>query len=164
MIFGYIIGRFNPLHLGHHELIDYMINNSDHHVIFIGSANESRTDSNPLSFDERKQLMSIHYPKSTIIGLDDLDDMDTWIHVLENHITEESTKYNGIKSISIFSPVRDDDHSLRASWINDTHDLETFSPSHDISATELRSLWRNKDKFSKLVKKDTGLFLDSINL
>ena len=33
MTLGYVIGRFNFLHLGHHELIDHMIANTDTHII-----------------------------------------------------------------------------------------------------------------------------------
>lgn len=166
--FGYIIGRFNFMHLGHHELVDEMIKKSDHHVIFIGSADKLRTDSNPLSFEERKSLMEAHYPNSTIIGIDDMDDMDLWKEVLDGHIEVEVAKIvqktdsEQNVNINIFSPTRDDDHVLRASWINDDHTLLTFTPTHDISATSLRKLWRENKNFSHLVKKETALFLDTL--
>lgn len=163
MKFGYVIGRFNPVHLGHHSLIDYMIDNSDHHVIFIGSANKSRTDENPLHFEEREHILKFHYPDSRIIGLDDKEDINDWKIILNEHISDE-TRDLEIKEINIFSPIREDDHVLRADWIAPSHNLETFVPKHNISATQLRELWRNKDKFSHLVKKETGLFLAQIKL
>lgn len=162
MKFGYVIGRFNPLHLGHHSLIDYMIDNSDHHVIFVGSANKGRTDENPLHFEEREHILKLHYPESTIIGLDDKDDIEVWKDILNQHIINESS--DNTSNISIFSPVRADDHVLRADWINPNHNMETFIPDHDISATELRELWRNRERFSHIVKKDTGLYLASLDI
>jgi cytidyltransferase-like protein len=162
MTLGYVIGRFNFLHLGHHELIDHMIANTDTHIIFIGSADKFRTESNPLTGDEREHLLSIHYPNSKIIQLNDFDDMDKWKKILNNHIANEvDDKFN---KISIFSPVREDDHTLRSNWIDNNHSIETFKPTHDLSATELRLKWYKKENFSPFVKKSTGLFLDTITI
>jgi cytidyltransferase-like protein len=165
--FGYVIGRFNPMHLGHHELIDEMIERTDYQVIFIGSANKRRTESDPLSFEERKHIIEIHYPNSTIIGIDDFNDIELWKKVLEENINSEVSKIiqelqtDKKIRINIFSPTRDNDHLLRATWINDDHEMLTFTPTHETSATSLRKIWREGGNISHLVKKDTALFLDN---
>lgn len=51
MKLGYIVGRFQPLHLGHIELIKELKKNYDHFIVFIGSANQSKNIKNPLTFE-----------------------------------------------------------------------------------------------------------------
>lgn len=164
MNLSYVIGRFNPLHLGHHNLIDHLLENSDHHIVFIGSSNKSRTEKNPLTFEERKELIQIYYPDLNIIDMPDNDSFDLWkkeFHAkIKNYIKETSIEFS---DISLFSPVREDDHSLRANWIPENHSVKTFIPDYNISATEIRTLWYSSMNFEHLVKKDTVEFLRKIN-
>lgn len=165
MKLGYIIGRFNPLHLGHHNLIEYLLSNCDDHIIFIGSSNESRTNKNPLTFEERKSLIKLYYPNTNILSMPDNISIDIWkneFHSKINNYINASKKH--YKDISLFSPTRDDDHELRADWIPSNHLVHTFSPSYDISATELRKLWYESSPFDHLVKKDTIDFLKNIKI
>ena len=52
--FGLILGRFNPLHIGHEYLINYALSKCDILLIFIGSANKNLSLSNPFSYEERE--------------------------------------------------------------------------------------------------------------
>ena len=58
---GLYLGRFQPLHLGHTNIINRMIEECDKVIIAIGSAQESGTKRNPLSFDFRKYLIERTY-------------------------------------------------------------------------------------------------------
>lgn len=56
---GVLIGRFQPLHLGHiHILKDAMENGITSFKIFIGSANSGRTLKNPFLYEERKTMLT----------------------------------------------------------------------------------------------------------
>ena len=51
---GLVIGRFQPLHKGHEFLIKQALYLCDKVYIYIGSAQESETETNPYSYYERK--------------------------------------------------------------------------------------------------------------
>lgn len=54
---GLYIGRFQPLHIGHTHIISKMLDECDKVIIAIGSAQESGTKRNPLSFAYREGLI-----------------------------------------------------------------------------------------------------------
>ena len=53
-----IIGRFQPLHNGHLEVIRKVSAECDHVIIGIGSAQSSHTSENPFTAGERYLMMS----------------------------------------------------------------------------------------------------------
>ncbi|HIP26013.1 MAG TPA: nicotinamide-nucleotide adenylyltransferase, partial [Archaeoglobus profundus] len=50
---GFFIGRFQPYHLGHHNVIKHIVYEVDELIIGIGSAQESHTLENPFTAGER---------------------------------------------------------------------------------------------------------------
>ena len=52
-----LIGRFQPLHNAHLEIIRRCTALTDQLVIIVGSANQPRTYKNPFSFEERKRMI-----------------------------------------------------------------------------------------------------------
>lgn len=52
------IGRFEPAHIGHIEVIKHALTLSENVVILIGSSNQPRTPKNPWTFDERVDMIS----------------------------------------------------------------------------------------------------------
>ena len=71
----FIIGRFQPLHIGHHAYINYALSKYDQVVIFIGSSDKYDTHENPFTANQRRKIIEINYPKSNII-IDELPDTD----------------------------------------------------------------------------------------
>ena len=55
---GLILGRFQPLHMGHLSLFETVINNGEELLICIGSSNEERTENNPYSSSERIKMIN----------------------------------------------------------------------------------------------------------
>ena len=51
---GLIVGRFQILHLGHQQMIQEALNRCDRVLLFIGSSQESRTEKNPFTYEERR--------------------------------------------------------------------------------------------------------------
>jgi len=64
---GIIIGRFQPLHEGHKEIIMKAKKLCDKLLIIVGSANVARTIKNPWTYSERKELIQAFLDKN---GLD----------------------------------------------------------------------------------------------
>ena len=52
-----LIGRFQPLHNAHLEIIKRCTALTDQLVIVAGSAKQPRTYKNPFTFDERRQMI-----------------------------------------------------------------------------------------------------------
>lgn len=65
-----LVGRFQPFHLGHRKVVEKDSGRYDL-VIGIGSADEEGSEENPLSFEDRKNIIQACYPDIEIIGIDD---------------------------------------------------------------------------------------------
>ena len=59
--YGFIIGRFAPLTLGHEKLIKYALENVDVLLIFVGSADKKGTVRNPFDVNLRIELIEKVY-------------------------------------------------------------------------------------------------------
>lgn len=66
------IGRFQPFHRGHHQVVDEYREEYDLEIA-IGSSEKEGTEENPLSFEERKKLIKSCYPDIEIKGIADED-------------------------------------------------------------------------------------------
>lgn len=71
-----IIGRFQPLHLGHEQLLNRYA--CDDLTIAIGSVNRN-DERNPLTYDEREALIERAGIRARIVPLEDDDDYASWI-------------------------------------------------------------------------------------
>ena len=90
---GFLIGRFQPFHLGHLEAIKFALSNVEHLHVGIGSSNKSNEERNPFTADERKEMilssiddtiakrLSIHF-------IPDVDDHSKWTHLVDEIIPE----------------------------------------------------------------------------
>ncbi len=58
---GFMVGRMQPIHKGHEQLIDLGLSLCDRFVILLGNAETSRTKNNPFTFEERKTLIKEIY-------------------------------------------------------------------------------------------------------
>jgi len=68
------LGRFQPFHLGHYNVVDKEKESYDEFQIIVGSPEKSRTERNPLNFEERKKLMKACFPELKIIGIEDTEE------------------------------------------------------------------------------------------
>ena len=90
---GFLIGRFQPFHLGHLEAIKFALSNVEHLHIGIGSSNKSHEKRNPFTADERKKMIlsSIDDTIAKRISLHfipDVDDHSKWTHLVDEIIPE----------------------------------------------------------------------------
>jgi len=51
------IGRFQPMHIGHQQIIKMALQKSKHLIILAGSSNVARNPRNPFTFQEREQML-----------------------------------------------------------------------------------------------------------
>jgi bifunctional NMN adenylyltransferase/nudix hydrolase len=78
-----VIGRFQPFHKAHKELIDTALRRAKHVLILIGSAYIARNTKNPFTYEERRDMIKnlyCSYPKISYGALvDDLYSDQQWI-------------------------------------------------------------------------------------
>ena len=75
---GLVIGRFQLLHDGHCELIDNALMLCKQVIVYIGSSQEYGTETNPFSYEVRRNMIEKVYPIEYKIGkiiVRDLPDM-----------------------------------------------------------------------------------------
>lgn len=53
-----VLGRFQPVHLGHIHLFKRALEECRQLIIAVGSSEESRTPENPFTYDERKEMLA----------------------------------------------------------------------------------------------------------
>ncbi len=86
--YSLVIGRFQPLHLGHMEVIRKCASESDHLTIGIGSAQYSHTIENPFTAGERylmieETLKAEGIANYSIVPIEDLNRYSVWVsHVV----------------------------------------------------------------------------------
>ena len=96
---GLILGRFQPFHYGHLELIKGIIENGVEPLICIGSAQYSHTDENPFTVIERKKMIdtimkSINC-KYNIFEIPDINNYDLYVSHLEKFVPSFDYVYSG---------------------------------------------------------------------
>ncbi len=83
-----VIGRFQPFHNGHLQLITQLSKEYTTILIGIGSSQYSHTEENPFSYEERSQMITntLQYnniTNFTIVPIPDLHDPPNWVtHVI----------------------------------------------------------------------------------
>ena len=96
-----IVGRFQPFHNGHLQLIQTILQSCSFIKIGIGSMQYDHTAENPFTFEERKEMMEralteadIHLDQFQIIGIPDLHDMIRWTQKVIQELGEFDIFYS----------------------------------------------------------------------
>ncbi len=75
------IGRFQPLHKGHVQIIKKLLKEFDEVIIAVGSSQFKNTMNNPFSLDERTQMIKLVFGRShyKIIPIKDTGRHKSWV-------------------------------------------------------------------------------------
>lgn len=121
-----VITRTQPFHVGHMELIDNALcearKGNGAVLVLVGSSNKSREFKNPLTYKERKEILSIHYNEADNLYVAPLKDFDYDDTAFENNlhlvIQEAACQiFKGEYYTPYFvSSVKGGDDLARASW------------------------------------------------
>ena len=162
---GLYLGRFQPFHIGHVSIINQMLCECDTIAIAIGSAQESGTERNPLSFLFRSILIQetcLDYLDRikfyAIYDRETYSDDSTWGQYVLNVLNDQ---YNVIPDI-----IYKGDDKVNTVWYKDCNiPVVTVSRnSIPISGTELRKtiLEGHKDYALDYLPEQTHKFYDKI--
>jgi bifunctional NMN adenylyltransferase/nudix hydrolase len=131
-----VIGRFQPLHLGHMSLIDKAQKEADKVLILIGSSRQLPDYKNPFSHEERLTLIQDVYSASTdliIRPLPDAPSDDEWI---SNVIGEVLSIEEDPTEVLLLTHEKDEDF-YRTTFLFPVETVKDVP----ISATIIRHAW-----------------------
>ena len=96
---GLVLGRFQPFHFGHLELIKEMVKEEIEPLICIGSAQHSHTGENPFTAEERKEMIDVVMKnlncKYNIFEIPDINNYDLYVSHLETFVPAFDCVYSG---------------------------------------------------------------------
>lgn len=73
---AFIIGRFQPLHKGHEELLEYTIDAYDAVTVVLTEGTDVPSDRNPLDMEEREAMLEELYDEVAEVSIEYLDGVD----------------------------------------------------------------------------------------
>ena len=104
---GLYIGRFQPYHLGHSQVIQVIAEKVDEIIIGIGSAQQSHQTNNPFTAGERVLMVSQAVEKldakTHIIPIEDIHRNSLWSYKKKNN-----NKNKDYKCITEYAPTHDE--------------------------------------------------------
>ncbi|MFC4101781.1 adenylyltransferase/cytidyltransferase family protein [Paenibacillus xanthanilyticus] len=143
--FGFIIGRFQPVHRGHEKLIDAALAIAERVLVVIGSAQESGTARNPFTAGEREQwLRCIYGERIHVLALPDLTNENDHSRSWGDYLLNAVECYGASQGWPALDLIIEGDENGRGSWFAEdrVHRLGRLTfprPEGALSATWLRT-------------------------
>lgn len=107
------IGRFQPFHQGHYQVVKTALQHAKKVIMVIGSTNSPRTIKNPFSFDERKQMILASFDDADAARIacvgcaDDIYNDHQWLINVQNAI-KSVTQHEHAPTIGIIGHDKDE--------------------------------------------------------
>lgn len=162
---SFVIGRFQPFHMGHKSLLQKALSVSKKVIVFIGSAQEERTEKNPFRPSERMQMILASFDEKerrrlVFVPLPDYQTHDKWL----DHITSSLQLINqGDATFTFVCCDKDKSTAFGNSLVSSLPFVDTYTahPPFKIDATDIRQQLKerkmlctiqglNKETFSTL--------------
>lgn len=158
---GLFIGRFQPFHLGHLDIIKRILKENDRVIIAIGSAEKNYVPENPLTagervlvIDETLKAEKINPAKYTIIPVRNIDNYALWVDHMNLYVPPYNTIYTGSNIVKACYEGTQSKHKLIQ--------VKRIRP---ISATALRnSMIANTKEWESLIPQRTAELLKAMKI
>lgn len=155
---GLLIGRFQPFHLGHLHAIKFALSKVDNLWLGIGSSNKELQKNNPLSADERKEIIEQSLdPKMKerikIFYIPDFADHKKWIENIDTIVPKYDIVFSNDELTKHI-------YSRRGTKVLDI----PFSERDSLSGTHIRDLISSEKQWFHLVPEGTRNVLSRIKI
>lgn len=143
---GFVVGRFQPFHYGHKHLIETAYENCDELVVFIGSAQESRTEKNPFTFQERWRMIyddvCVNGSRNIIfIPLNDCETNQEWLDSICDELNFMNKWTSDIVETVFFCCDKDETTTESNNLFQDINlTIERVDNPHGLNATDIRKM------------------------
>ena len=147
-----IIGRFQPFHLGHLRLMERYAKAGFFIKVGIGSANKQFEKDNPLTYEERKEIIfcalkEANIKKFKIYSIPDIKEDKHYVKHVLKIVTNFNTIITGNKHVlKLFR-----DYKTGAPWNIESFE-ESNRPGGKINASLIRKIWSKRPSKKGLLK------------
>ena len=146
------IGRFQPFHKGHLHALEGILADGYEVIMALGSMQESHTLMNPLTVEERKDIIKRVWPKvREIYEVPDINDDKAWVKHVESIVPEFGPVYSGSEYVQRL--FREDGG----------HEVIPVDFLDGVSATKVRSLVMEEGDFEEFLPKATYEYLKQMD-
>ena len=153
--YGFVVGRFQHLHIGHQKLIDSGLEITDKLIVFVDLANQPVSTKNPYSYEYRKSLIETVYKdeiESGKIVVAPLNDYNSEIALTPkwgDYVLKNAQNIFGEKpNVIIYGKDKDIYKCFSKSAVDDLTELVIDRNTVNVSATQMRSYLKEDDKKS----------------
>lgn len=139
------IGRFQPIHNAHVEIIRKASELTDKVIVVVGSANQPRTFKNPFSYEERENLiqetlMTLETELIVEPNYDTIYNDDAWAVRVQNIVAKHTTEDSKVAIIGHKKDVTSFYLDMFPQW-----DLIEVDLIEELSASQIRQLYFRED-------------------
>ena len=152
------IGRFQPFHKGHLEIISKITKEYDHVIIVIGSSQYYNTHDNPFTIEERKKMMEETLKRNyienyEIVEIPDIHNPPKWV----DHVCSIVSDFDIVITNSDFTKKL---FSEKGFTVKNT----PMYKRNEYSGKKIRKLMIDSDKWEHLVPNEVLKIIKQINL
>lgn len=138
------VGRFQPFHLGHKEVVERLADRHDELVIAIGGPQLSYSTRHPFEIGERikmiKNSISVDFSSVYIIPVPDIDNNSIWVSRVENYTPEFDLVYSNNDLVQIL--FEDSNYEVQdINWVK----------RGELSGTQVRERMINDGDWEELI-------------
>ena len=159
-----MVARFQPFHNGHKMIIDKMLKESKYITIILGSAQESGTELNPLTPEQRLNLIINLYGERENMKIFFMNDLncskDAWYKHVLNFLKIHTPQF-GFPDAYYCGDMVNGDYYNKGEFIIEVVNRELQKGYFDISATEVREMIRKGDNnWKHYIPKDNHILVE----
>ncbi len=153
------VGRFQPFHNGHLMVVKGMVKTCGKVIILVGSAQESRTERNPFTVAERREMI-----QRALQGVDIIPRYDVEIREIDDMESDEEWTEAVIEKCGPLENVWTGDPWTKKCFEAKDVEVKEISEVPGISATEVRKRIRENDgSWKDLVPEEVATYIGEID-
>lgn len=142
------IGRFQPFHIAHREVIDIALEQAEQVILVLGSAQDERSIKNPFSITERQQMILSSFDEATrkriqFVPIIDLYNDEKWVKAVKDGVNDFIAQHhqneNKIERKTGLIGHFKDDSSYYLALFPEWQLVELENLKNQLSATPLRA-------------------------
>ena len=142
------IGRFQPFHVAHREVMDIALEQAEQVILVLGSAQDERSIKNPFSITERQQMILSSFDEATrrriqFVPIIDLYNDEKWVKAVKDgvndFIVQRHQNENEIERKTGLIGHFKDDSSYYLALFPEWQLVELENLKNQLSATPLRA-------------------------